>query len=135
MKKIQLLSLAFFSILYSYSYAQNLQFNSAVFYEYSASDEYTSYLNITNIGVLVVDANQILKITSCGGSAFCSGAGYFPTSYISINQRVISRATDSIELYLPTGNYAVGFFPDSNTLSTDCNIKGYISGVLYDIVP
>ncbi len=133
MKPIQLLTLVFFSlVISSYSYAQNLQFNSAVFYEYGggmANGDF--YIDVITTDVLVVGANQVLKITSVGssiGGPINVGFG----SFCLINNRVINVSSTSNEVYLPTGTYDIGFTDWSQYTG---EVKGYISGVLYDIVP
>lgn len=149
MKTIQLLTLAFFSLIFSYSYAQNLQFNSAVFYEYGGGMATgTSIANVVTTGTLTVAANQVLKITQVGGSIGAPNFGVncfnVTGGLVLINDKIVgfmfTNGTIS-ELYLPTGTYTVGFTDSMNTAITTTfpacvgEVKGYISGVLYDIVP
>jgi hypothetical protein len=139
MKTIKILTFTACCFLISfYSFSQNLQFNSAVFYEYvGGAPDADNYLDIVASGTLIVGANQVLKITSAGGSAaMCTAtaAGFFSIGYVLINEKVIAAPTNIIELYLPQGNYNVGF-SDSAGSGSSCSVKGYISGVLYDIVP
>ena len=142
MRTIQILTLTTCCLLISfYSYSQNLQFNSAVFNEYGGGQATGDlYHNIVTTGVLTVGANQVLKITSAGGSVGLPDA-FYPLIAVTINDKTIcSELGGPIELYLPAGSYQVGF-TDTNTpvLTTGSGwggeVKGYISGVLYDIVP
>jgi hypothetical protein len=132
MRTIQILTLTACCLLISfYSYSQNLQFNSAVYNEYGGgfgnSDPYT---DIVTTGTLVVGANQVLKITNAGGT-IGGPNNFYPSIYVLINGKVIYNNTGN-ETYLPAGTYSVGF-SDFSTLTGE--VKGFISGVLYDIVP
>jgi hypothetical protein len=144
MKTIQLLTLTFFSLIFSYSYAQNLQFNSAVFYEYGGGvADGDAAADLVTTGSFTVGANQVLKITQVGGSI---GAPDFGTNcfnltggIVLINDKCVGFMTTNgtmAELYFPTGTYSVGF-TDGFNVTAPCSgeVKGYISGVLYDIVP
>ena len=131
MKTIQLLTLVFFSIICSYSYAQNLQFNSAIYNEYGGGlSNGNSVFDIVTSGTLTVGLNQVLKVTSIGGNI--TGSTGIQATYATINEKVVSFNNLGNELYLPTGIYIIGFtdFP-----SYAGEVKGYISDVLYDIVP
>jgi len=133
MKLIQLLTLAFFSLIFSYSYAQNLQFNAAVFYEYGGGiANGDGSFDVVTTGTLSVGANQVLKITSAGGT-IGGPSNLYPVSYVLINGRVISINNVGNETFLPTGSYTVGF--TDVFLSYTGEVKGFISGVLYDVVP
>jgi hypothetical protein len=146
MKTIQTLTLTACCLLISfYSYSQNLQFNSAVFYEYGGGmADGTSVANVVTTGTFTVGANQVLKVTQVGGSV---GSPDFNQScisggYILINDVVVgfihNAYTNGVtELYFPTGVYNVGYTDIPNILSPSCTgeVKGYISGILYDIVP
>lgn len=124
MKPIEFLALAFFSIVAcSYSYAQNLQFNSAVFYEYGGGMTDGGNANVITTGSLVVASNQVLKITSAKGTVGSIGG----SSYFLINNRWVDG-----ELYLPAGTYQISI---TDFYGSSGEVKGYISGVLYDIVP
>ena len=123
MKPIQLLTLVFFSIVCSYTYAQNLQFNSAVFYEYGGGiSDGDEIAEIVTLGTLIVASNKVLKITNI--------AGYI-TNFTLTAAFINEKALGGGDIYLPSGTYSIGFgdsyYPGE--------IKGYISGVLYDIVP
>ena len=144
MKKIQLLTIAFFCIICSYTFGQNLQFNSAVFYEYAGGiADGSSIANVVTTGTFTVGANQVLKVTQVGGSI---GAPDFEIVCVTggkvlINDMVVGYIqngyTTVTELYFPEGTYNLGFTDNSNNFSPACTgeVKGYISGVLYDIVP
>jgi len=149
MKPIQLLTLAFFSLIFSYSYAQNLQFNSAVFYEYGGGmADGDAVADLMTTGAFTVGANQVLKVTQVGGSVgapdfgincFSAGIG----GIVLINDKCVGYMITNgtmAELYLPAGTYTAGFTDspvyNSSTFGTCTGeVKGYISGVLYDIVP
>ena len=135
MKPIQLLTLCLFSlVISSSSYAQNLQFNSAVFYEYGGGNTIgNSNIDIVTTGTLTVNSSQVLKITSMGGS-IQNGPTLITSALIFgfINQRGIGNANEVTEVYLPSGTYNVGFADYPGVFG---EVKGYISGVLYDIVP
>jgi len=144
MKKIQLLSLAFYSVLCSYSYAQNLQFNSAVFYEYSGGvSNSNTTVNTVTTGTITVAANQVLKITQVGGSLGAPNFSYgcLQAGLVLINDKVVgfrSEKPSVTEIYLPTGTYSVGFtdsYAYDPTYACPGEVLGFISGVLYDIVP
>jgi hypothetical protein len=91
MKTFQLLTLVFFSlVISSYSCAQNLQFNSAVFYEYGGGQATgDQYHNIVITDVLTVGANQVLKITSIGGSVGLPD-NFSPYVEVTINEKAIT---------------------------------------------
>jgi hypothetical protein len=129
MRTIQILTLTACCLLISfYSYSQNLQFNSAVFNEYGGGfGNSDPYFDVVTIGTLTVGANQVLKITNAGG-AIGGPNNFLPVLYVLINGKVITGN----ETYLPAGTYSVGF-SDYSTMTGE--VKGFISGVLYDIVP
>lgn len=85
-----------------------------------------SYFDIITTGTLTVGANQVIKITAFGGSVGGPN-NYSPVVFPSINGRTLS-----VETYLPSGTYTIGF---SDTGGYTGEVKGYNSGVLYDIVP
>jgi hypothetical protein len=144
MKTIQTLTLTACCLLISfYSYAQNLQFNSAVFYEYGGGmADGSSGANVVTTGTILVGANQVLKITQVGGSI---GAPDFGTNcfnltggIVLINDKCVGFMNTNgtiTDLYLPSGTYNVGF-TDGFNVTAQCTgeVKGYISGILYDIV-
>jgi hypothetical protein len=124
MKPIQLLTLTACCLLFSfYSYSQNLQFNSAVFYEYGGGIADGGNANVVTSGSLVIAPNQVLKITSAKGTVGSIGG----SAYFLINNRWVDG-----ELYLPAGTYAISI---TDFYGSSGEVKGYISGVLYDIVP
>jgi hypothetical protein len=124
MRTIQTLTLTACCLLISfYSYSQNLQFNSAVYYEYGGGiSDGDVIVEIVTTGTLVVLPNQVLKITNSAGST----EGIYLTG-ILINEKALGGG----DIYLPAGEYTVGI-PDSYVVG---EVRGYISGVLYDIVP
>jgi hypothetical protein len=137
MRTIQILTLTACCLLISfYSYSQNLQFNSAVFYEYSGgmADGDASYDIITS-GVLNVGDNKVLKITSVGGT-IGGTTDFRPGVIVLLNEKTIANSSSDIEIYLPTGTYNIGF-ADYPSVSNPPfgEVKGFISGVLYDVVP
>jgi hypothetical protein len=147
MKTIQLITLAISCfLLSSLSHAQNLQFNSAVFYEYEGGQATgDQYHNIVITDVLTVGANQVLKITSIGGSVGLPD-NFSPYVEITINEKAInytwSGGRAPIELYLPSGTYNIGVTDSQAPYTTGTGVgyfsgevKGFISGILYDIVP
>lgn len=110
--------------------AQNLQFNSAVFYEYEggqANGNSTSDIVLT--APLIVEGNQVLKITYAY-STVGGPANILFGQYVTINGKVSLPAVG--EIYLPSGTYEVGFSDISGLTS---EVKGVVSGILYDIVP
>jgi hypothetical protein len=52
--------------------------------------------------------------------------------YVAINGKMVAVTGTVWEIYLPTGVYEVGF---CDVGSYTAQVKGFISGVLYDIVP
>jgi hypothetical protein len=105
-----------------------------VFYEYGGGNSNgNSNWDIVTTGTLTVNAGQVLKITSMGGSVQ-NGPTLItsPVIFGFINQRGIGNANTITEVYLPTGTYNVGF---ADYLGLAGEVKGYVSGVLYDIVP
>ena len=134
MRTIQILILTACCLLISfYSYSQNLQFNSAVFYEYGGGfGNSDPYFDVVTTGTLSVGANQVLKITSAGG-AIGGPVNLVQVLYVLINGRIIPmNYTGGNDTYLPTGTYSVGF---TDYAAYPGEVKGFISGVLYDIVP
>jgi len=136
MKTIHLIALAISCfMLSSFSHAQNLQFNSAVFYEYGGVP--TSGGNSANIittGTLIIQSNQVLKVTSSGSSISnnTNSSIVYAGGYCLINRRVVNAGVVGTEIFLPAGTYEVAF---TDIYGSDGEVKGYISGVLYDIVP
>jgi hypothetical protein len=131
MKKVLLIStLIVFGLFRSIQLnAQNLQFNSAAFLEYEGSSDGNSNSNLVPIGILTVANNQIIKITNCGVTLFgCGSADQL--SNLAINNKLIGFS--GVEFFLPSGTYSIQArdFP-----SCSGSLKGFISGVIYDIVP
>jgi len=136
MKTIKLITLAISCfMLSSFSHAQNLQFNSAVFYEYGGIPTFGgTSANIIMTGTLIIQSNQVLKVTSSGSSISnnTNNSIVFAGGYCLINRRVVNAGVVGNEVFLPSGTYEVGF-TDIN--GSEGEVKGYISGILYDIVP
>ncbi len=109
--------------------AQNLEFNSAVFYTYSGLGDGGFSASQVNVGTVIVGANQIFKITSAQAHTLPSSS-YVPT-HIFISGRMISGISGS-EIFLPSGTYNVQISDYPGSYSS---MQGFISGVIYDIVP
>jgi hypothetical protein len=126
-----LMAVLFFGSGLNETKAQNLQFNSAVFYEYGpVSTNAANTVSIIYTGELVVGSNQVLKISSSGANAVAGSAITF--SFLRINGHYIGNTNGGGEIYLPAGNYVVTF---TNNAGQSGQISAFISGVLYDIVP
>lgn len=128
MKKLAILIILFLSLTQKIE-AQNLQFNQAVFYTYGPGNADGNSTTPSFTGQLVVNPNQVLKITYvyCSSQNASNGASsYITYGYITIND-VLSEG----ESWLPSGTYTIKTYDTSLTGS----FKGAISGILYDIVP
>jgi hypothetical protein len=107
--------------------AQNLQFNSAVFNEYGpANGNGNNYSDVVFTGQLIVNEGEVLKLTSA--SAATSPTISFGAA-ILINEKYINTGGD---VWLPAGTYEIKLV---DAVSSAAAVIGYISGVLYDVVP
>lgn len=125
---------------YQGAFAQNLQFNQAIFNTYGPGNADGNQSTPMFTGSLVVGSNQVLKITSgnCSSLNYLQTGSTTPIPYIGIltinDLHDGITGFDSVELWLPAGTYSIkGFEP--NTVSSVGSFKGMISGILYDIVP
>ncbi len=109
--------------------AQNLQFNSAVFYEYGPANGNTNMLyDFIFAGQLIVNEGKTLKITS----GLCTSLSPIGQGGILLNDMNISLWQIGGEIWLPSGIYEIKLIDQPTNSGT---YKGFISGVLYDIVP
>ena len=121
------------------TFAQNLQFNQAIFNTYGPGNADGNAATPLFTGTLVVGANQVVKITSGACSSInaitSAGAPAIPfMGTLSINDfHYQLAALNQMELWLPTGTYSVKGYEISNV--SGGAFKGMISGILYDIVP
>jgi hypothetical protein len=107
--------------------AQNLQFNSAVFYEYGPSNGNTnSFWDVIFTGQLIVNEGKTLKITS----GLCNSLSPYGNGVILLNDKILWQT--GAEIWLPSGIYEIKLLDSPTNSGT---YKGFISGVLYDIVP
>ncbi len=124
------------SLKYQGAFAQNLQFNQAIFNTYGPGNADGNQGTPMFTGSLVVGSNQVLKITSGNCSSVnvnLSGQTVISSGSLTINDH-INNFNYGTELWLPAGTYTVkGYEAFSNT--TNGSFKGLISGILYDIVP
>jgi hypothetical protein len=143
MKNLQLTIFLFCGIIFlktENTFAQNLQFNQAVFNTYGPGNADGNVATPLFTGSLVVGANQVIKITSGACSSINAivsvGAAGIPTlGILSINDfHYQLAALNQMEIWLPTGIYTVKGYEYASTISGGA-FKGMISGVLYDIVP
>jgi hypothetical protein len=109
--------------------AQNLEFNSAVFYGYSATGDGSSSSDALSAGTLIVSTNQIFKITAVNATIKVNNL--FVSAQIFINGRPLSGFSGS-EIFLPSGTYQISLSDYPNSYASS---SGVISGVLYDVVP
>jgi hypothetical protein len=135
MKKLlyQILTIsAFLFIITTNSNAQNLQFNQAVFYEYGpAPSNGDYYSNPVFTSQLIVAPGKVLKITS-GGAV---GTPNVVATPILINDKMIALGTlPGSENWLPSGTYEIKVC-DSPNPGDNQSFVGFLSGVLYDIIP
>ncbi len=121
------------------AFAQNLQFNQAIFNTYGPGNADANAATPLFTGTLVVGQDQVLKITSGACSSInaivSAGAPGIPfMGTLSINDfHYQLTALNQMELWLPTGTYTVKGYENSNV--SGGAFKGMISGILYDIVP
>jgi hypothetical protein len=121
------------------NFAQNLEFNQAVFYTFGPGNADGNVLTPMFSETFVVGANQVLKITAvnCSSLNAMSGlgsAGLF-IGILAINDfHYQSAALNQMELWLPAGTYTIKGFEQSSAI-TGGSFQGMISGILYDIVP
>ncbi len=109
--------------------AQNLEFNTAVFYSYSGVGDGGSSASQVSVGTLIVGPNQILKITAAQAHTKPT-TSYVPTP-IFVSGKMISGIGGG-EIFLPAGAYSVEI---SDYPASYSSMQGFISGVIYNIVP
>jgi hypothetical protein len=138
MKKLLFSSFIIFSFSLIFSdgiLAQNLQFNQAIFNTYGPGN--ADGINTTPMftGTLIVASGQVLKVTSTGCSSVNASNAAFTnlgSGALTINDIVFNLSTGS-DFWLPTGTYTIkGYELNSYTGGS---FKGWITGVLYDIIP
>lgn len=141
MRNLQFIFFLFCGIIFlktESAFAQNLQFNQAIFNTYGPGNADGDQITPMFSGSLVVGANQVLKITSGGCSSLNAVLNGQMTllfvGTLSINDIHWQGSFTSSEIWLPTGTYAVKGY-ESSAGNTSGSFKGMISGVLYDIVP
>lgn len=122
------------------NFAQNLEFNQAVFYTFGPGNADGNTLTPMFSETLVVGTNQVLKITSTNCSsinATISGLQGITVGILAINDFHFSNSSvvpGQLEWWLPAGTYTIKGFEFFNS-QTGGPFKGMISGILYDIVP
>jgi hypothetical protein len=141
MKNIKLSLLFFCGFIISKSqntFAQNLQFNQAVFNTYGPGNADGNAATPMFTGTLVVGANQILKITGvrCTSINTVIGGSTIPNyGSLSINDHLLYGYNVNDELWLPSGSYVIKGLEYNPTNQTNGAYRGLITGILYDIVP
>jgi hypothetical protein len=122
------------------AFAQNLQFNQAIFNTYGPGNADGNQSTPMFTGSLVVGSNQVLKITSgnCSSLNYVQTGGSTPGLIMGIlvidDFHYQLGALNQMELWLPTGTYTIKGYEHSSVIIGG-SFKGMISGVLYDIVP
>jgi hypothetical protein len=142
MRNLQFTFLLFCGIIFlktESAFAQNLQFNQAIFNTYGPGNADGNQSTPMFTGSLVVGSNQVLKITSgnCSSLNHLQTGSTTPFAYtgiLAINDMHGLSGFNSVELWLPAGTYSIKGFEFSSN-STGGSFKGMISGILYDIVP
>ena len=132
-----LFSVFFFSSLQLQ--AQNLQFNSAVFNEYGPFPGDGNQNTPFHTAQIVVGPNQVFKLnqmTATGIDVYqqstpSSITHVYPILSVYINDMMIYNTAEG-RIMLPTGTYTLTFYDQFSYLG---NYKGFLSGILYDIVP
>jgi hypothetical protein len=128
------------SLKYQGAFAQNLQFNQAIFNTYGPGNADGNQSTPMFSGTLVVGSNQVLKVTSGGSSsvnAILSGSTTpIPLmTILAINDFHYQLGPlNQMEVWLPTGTYTIKGYEHLSGIIGGSFI-GMISGVLYDIVP
>jgi hypothetical protein len=141
MKNIKLSLLFFCGFIISKSqntFAQNLQFNQAVFNTYGPGNADGNAATPMFTGTLVVGANQILKITGVRCTSIntvISGSTIPNYGSLSINDHLLYGYNVNDELWLPSGSYVIKGLEYTPTNQTNGAYRGLITGILYDIVP
>jgi hypothetical protein len=120
------------------TYAQNLQFNQAIFNTYGPGNADGNAATPMYTGTLVVGANQILKVTyvSCTSvNSTSSGITLPQYGTMTINNHVVYGTSFDLELWLPSGSYVITGLEYTPTNQNNGAYRGLITGILYDIVP
>jgi hypothetical protein len=120
------------------AFGQNLQFNQAIFNTYGPGNADGNAATPMFTGILVVGANQILKVTgvSCTSvNSTSSGITIPQTGYMTINNHNIVSLALNLELWLPSGSYVIKGLESVPTNQTSGTYQGLITGILYDVVP
>ena len=149
MKKITLICFALFGALLSFQscdkdediffpeYPQDkLQFSKVVFLEMEGVYTLSGAAMVLDSMYYEVPVGQVLKVESASARDMSrTDAG---NGYIYLNDKVIfnSDPTDNsgnpyLPLWLPQGSYKIDLGGNANTGDT---LKGYVSGILYDVV-
>ena len=143
MRNLQITFFLFCGIIFlktESTFAQNLQFNQAIFNTYGPGNADGNAATPMFTGTLVVGSNQVLKVTSGGCSSVNAitspGAPGIPyMGILAINDiHYQLAALNQMEIWLPSGTYSIKGYESSSNISSGL-FKGVISGVLYDIVP
>jgi hypothetical protein len=141
MKNLQLTFLLFCGIVLlktENTFAQNLQFNQAIFNTYGPGNADGNAATPMFTGTLVVGANQVLKVTGVNCSSVnstSSGITLLQHGYMTINNHSITGSSFNLELWLPSGSYVITGIESTPTNQNNGAYRGVITGILYDVVP
>ncbi len=112
----------------------NLEFEQAVFNTYNAVGDGNSTSDVILTQTLIVPANKILKIesVSCFGFGANGGIAAYASAFLTINGAIPGGSAT-----LPAGTYTIKIIDSATnpSLPATASVVGYISGVLYNIVP
>lgn len=108
----------------------NLEFEQAIFNKYSAPSDGNTTYDVSLTQTLIVPVNKILKISSAGCTSNQANGAYFTNCFITID----NVQTSANDISLPAGTYIVKI-SDSPSSGIILQQTGYISGILYNIVP
>ena len=109
----------------------NLQFEQAVFNTYSVAGDGNNTIDVLLTQTLIVPANKILRIESAYASGSQANGAVIYALTITLDNVMIGGGV--ISLSLPSGTYTVKITDHPSSSVTQ--VYGYISGILYNIVP
>ena len=109
----------------------NLEFEQAVFNTYSVAGDGNNTYDVLLTQTLIVPANKILKISSAYCSASMANGATVGNCYLYIDN--IAGFGSGASISLPAGTYTIKITDGATPIYT--NNYGYISGILYNIVP
>ena len=106
----------------------NLEFEQAIHYTYSVAGDGNSTADILLTQTLIVPPNKILKIESANSTGSQANGAFLQNVILSLDNVILQGPRS-----LPSGTYTVKI--SDLPVPGITQVNGYISGILYNIVP